>query len=1207
MSTLRRILGYAFANRGLAAAALSAHVVQIALSLILPLFLKSAIDNGLSRGDYQLVVLAALETLGATAVRGVLWYSVTYNYGRLATAVSFNLRDRLYEKIQRNSLRWQLKNHSGDLFALSSTDVQAIEEFLNNGINQTVNIIGIGIPLFIILLNLNLRLTLIALPTVPLVAILAIIYAPMSRERSHRIQNLYGQVAANLQENLTGMRVVKAFAGEDREITKFTEKVDDLFRASMRSARLNSVVYPLMTMITMLGIATVLWFGGEEVIAGQLSLGTLIAFVTYLTMLVNPIRALGVTINLISGAIAGGERIFHVLDGKDEIEPQTESIHKPEMPPIKGGIDFEDVTFGYHVGQPILRNVHLLVNPGDTVGIVGLTGAGKSTLTMLLARFYDPDYGVIRVDGFDVRTVRLDTLRSQIGFVFQDPFLFSASIADNIRFGQPEASFDEVVLAAQAACLHDFILTLPEGYETQLGERGITLSGGQRQRLSLARALLINPRILVLDDTTSALDPVTGAEVWRRIKARRANQTTLIVAQRLSSVRDADRIYVVDQGTIVEAGRHDDLAERGGLYARLWRQQAAQADDVIDHERLREGHTAVAVMHEDSVVLPTPPAVTKDGKKDVLALSQEDDSIMGASYDSRLMNRMLTFGAPFKRLFLFTGIVMFGMSFSGLISPYIQKQIIDNPLVSHNVSQLHFFALLFVAGALLQAGSGIGYNLLLNRAAYEILRWLRLQLFRHLQSLSLSFYDRYKVGRLMSIMTGDVNAISNLLSSGILQTVSDGAILIGIIVTMFSLNAKLALISVAMVPIIAVTTQVIRGFIRESFREWRRTSSIVNGAIAEGIAGVRVTQAFTRQVENRKRFDQLNRDFRNAVIRSTRLIAFFAPAMDMISAIGTSLILVVGGAMVISGEMTTGVLVAFLAYITQFFTPIRDLSIRYNALQAAMAASERIFALLDTMPTIVDAPTAPTLPPIKGRITFENVQFGYNPERLVIRDLNLDIQPGEHVAIVGPTGAGKTSLISLASRFYDVTSGRVLVDGVAVNTVTQNSLRRQLGMVLQDPFLFSGTVAENLRFGRPNATQAEMEAACRAVGLHDFITTLPLGYASMLSERGADLSAGQRQLLSFARALLADPRILILDEATANVDTQTEAKLQEALHLLLEGRTAIIIAHRLSTVRSANRIAVIEAGRIVEIGSHHELLESGGHYARLYHASVSVA
>src|SRR5215469_4447528 len=360
MSTLQRVLGYAYARRGLFAAAVLAQVVQIFLSLVSPILVKNAIDDGLASHDLHLIILIALATLGITAVRGVIWYTVTYNYTRLSTAVSFDLRDRLYEKLQRNSLAFHLRSHSGDLFALSSTDVQAIEDFLNTGMNQAVNILVLSLSLLVILVRLDGHLTLISLPVVPLVAGLALVYTPLSRERSRRIQNLYGQVAATLQENLTGMRVVKAFAGEERETSKFFEKVDDLFRASMRATTLNAIVFPLMTLVTALGITLVLWFGGEEVVAGRLTLGGMVAFITYLTMLVNPVRTLGTTINLVSGATAGAERIHRVLDGKDEIEPVAEATRKPELPPLKGGIDLEGVSFGYHRGQPILREVNLI-------------------------------------------------------------------------------------------------------------------------------------------------------------------------------------------------------------------------------------------------------------------------------------------------------------------------------------------------------------------------------------------------------------------------------------------------------------------------------------------------------------------------------------------------------------------------------------------------------------------------------------------------------------------------------------------------------------------------------------------------------------------------------------------------------------------------------------------------------------------------------
>jgi len=485
-------------------------------------------------------------------------------------------------------------------------------------------------------------------------------------------------------------------------------------------------------------------------------------------------------------------------------------------------------------------------------------------------------------------------------------------------------------------------------------------------------------------------------------------------------------------------------------------------------------------------------------------------------------------------------------------------------------------------------------------AGQQILYNLSSDMFTHLQSLSLSFYDRTQIGRVMSRLQSDIDVLESMLSSGLLSMLGSLVSLVGIIIAMLAMNITLALLSFTVLPIMFVIAAFWQRFAQRSFRRTRAAISVVNATLQENISGMRVIQSLAREERNRDEFDELNAYNRDTNLEASRIAALILPLVEVVAAMAIAITVLYGGVLVSQGSLKVGVLVAFTLYINRFFDPIREISQQYSQLQRAGVAAERIFQILETPVEIKDKPGAEELPQIHGEVEFRNVTFGYNRDLPVLQDFNLHMKAGQTVAIVGPTGAGKSTIAGLLARFYDIQQGAVLVDGHDVRDVTQHSLRSQIGVVLQEPFLFTGTIRDNIRYGRLEAADEEVAEAARAVGVHDLITQLPEGYDTLIRERGRNLSVGQRQLISFARALLADPRILILDEATANIDTFTELLVQQALKRLLHGRTALVIAHRLSTIKGADSIVVLQGGRIVEQGTHAELLQRNGIYASLY-------
>ncbi len=576
-----------------------------------------------------------------------------------------------------------------------------------------------------------------------------------------------------------------------------------------------------------------------------------------------------------------------------------------------------------------------------------------------------------------------------------------------------------------------------------------------------------------------------------------------------------------------------------------------------------------------------------------------DDETLGAVLDRRIAVRLVPYILQFKRWSAIAIIGMLAATAASIAIPALIGITIDNAIETSNASLLTIFVGVFFAVIVVNAIGSWLQARYMAKVAHGMLVRIRTQLFAHLQEQPLGFYDKQQVGRLMSRVISDVEQIQQVMTGGVIGTISDALTLVGIVVIMLFMEWSLAVVALSVVPVLILISIFWQRRARVAFLSVRRAISVVNGSLQENVSGVRVVQSMQREDENMRRFDRVNRDHLDANLHTSRLTAGMFPAVEILVGVSMGLVVIYGGWRALQGELEAGVLIAFILYVQRFFDPIRNLTMQYTELQRAMASGQRIFELLDTKPEVADREGAIPLPTIVGSVRIDNVSFAYDDEVPVLRNVSLDVQPGETIALVGATGAGKTTLVSLIARFYDVKEGRVLIDGHDVRDVQRDSVAQQMGTVPQEPFLFSDTIEANIRFGRPDATSEQVQDAARAAGLHELIMMMKDGYQSELQERGANLSVGYRQLVSFARAILADPRILILDEATANIDTRTEARIQDALRRLLPGRTSFVIAHRLSTIREASRIVVMEDGKIAEIGTHHELLARQGIYAHL--------
>ena len=1150
--------------------------------------------------------------LVAAAVNFASVYLRRYHGGRLSLDVQHDLRTGLFGSLSRLDGARQDEIRTGQLVGRSISDLNMVQGLLSMA-PITIGNIALFVVSLIVMVILSPLLTLVTLAVAPALYLIALASRRRLFPASWDAQQQSAEVVGLVDEAIGGVRVVKGFGQEEQEQEQLEGASTKLFAARLRMIRLTARYNPALTAIPSLGLVGVLALGGWLAIQGSITLGTFLAFAAYLALMTGPVRMLTYMITLGQEARASVIRVFDIIDSRPVITDRPDAA---ELPEDAAGLSFDDVRFGYKLSEPVLRGVSFQVEPGETVAVVGASGSGKSTLAMLLPRFYDPQGGSVRIGGHNVAEVTRESLRAAIGLVMEDSFLFSTTVRANIAYGRPDATDEAIVAAARAAQAHEFIVRLPEGYDTVVGEQGLTLSGGQRQRVALARALITDPRVLVLDDATSAIDPRLEAEIHTALREIMRGRTTLVIAHRRSTLNLADRIVVLDGGRVADVGTHDELTERCPLYRQLITgeddtglplirpRQVRTVEDALDGQDQIRAAARAARGHLSGTFESVPPSPQLLAQ--VAALPPARDVPDVDIPKARAADRHFTLRRLLRPLAaaLVIGLLLDGLdALAGLALPALVRDGIDNGVQAKVFHAIVVASLIGLAIVLADWVVNSCETMVVGRNGERLLYTLRVKLFAQLQRLGLDFYEREMSGRIMTRMTTDVDALSTFLQTGVVTMVSSVLTFFGVLAALLIINLRLGLAVLCIFPVLVAATIVFRAKSSKAYGESREKVAAVNADFAENVAGMRVTQAFRREDVNGDRFSALSRAFRGSRLRAQRYIALYFPFVQTLSTVAGAIVLVIATGEVAAGTLTAGALIAYLLYIDMVFAPIQQLSQVFDGYQQAMVGLRRITDLLRLSTST--PPASRTVMPgrLRGRIELRDVDFSYSgTEANALNGIDLTIEPGETVALVGQTGAGKSTLVKLVARFYDVTGGAVLVDGTDVRDYDLPSYRHQLGVVPQESYLFAGTIRDSIAYARPQATDEEILAAARATGAHDMIMALPDGYGHTVAERGRNLSAGQRQLVALARAQLADPAILLLDEATAALDLAAEAAVNHAISELTAARTTIVVAHRLTTAARADRIVVVDQGRIAEIGSHDELLAADGTYAALWDA-----